>query len=181
MYTRPRLPLTEHIRSPTSRRALLDRQPNLVTEQVARSTSVCTSLTSKSCATFTPTAGTEGGVINSPFKTSLNLNPVSELAIYRYDATVRPRPIKYLAQARPANAPFNNNNNNNNEYLQCLTHAGCERLHVLYKYILSKFNAYNMNAHTHMHAHIQAHTRTRAHVCVCVYARMCTLNSDFEI
>ena len=44
------------------------------------------------------------------------------------------------------------NNNNNNEYLERLTCTGPKRLHVLYKYILSKFNAYNMNAHTHTHA-----------------------------
>ena len=29
-----------------------------------------------------------------------------------------------------------------------------------YKYILSKFNAYNMNAHTHTHACARTHTRT---------------------
>ena len=34
-----------------------------------------------------------------------------------------------------------------------LTRTGPKRLHVLYKYILSKFNAYNMNAHTHTHTH----------------------------
>ena len=39
--------------------------------------------------------------------------------------------------------------NNNNEYLEHLTRTGLKRLHVLYKYTLSKFNAYNMNAHTH--------------------------------
>ena len=57
-----------------------------------------------------------------------------------------------------------NNNNNNNEYLECLTHTGPKRLHVLYKYILSKFNAYNMTAHTHARTHTQrlAHIRTRA-------------------
>ena len=38
--------------------------------------------------------------------------------------------------------------NNNNEYLERLTRAGPKRLHDLYKYILSKFNAHNMNAHT---------------------------------
>ena len=48
---------------------------------------------------------------------------------------------------------FFNSLNNNNEYLECRTRTGPKRLHVLYKYILSKFNAYNMNAHTHMHAH----------------------------
>ena len=39
--------------------------------------------------------------------------------------------------------------NNNNEYLERPTRTGPKRLHVLYKYILSTFNAYNMNAHTH--------------------------------
>ena len=42
---------------------------------------------------------------------------------------------------------------NNNEYLERLTRTGPKRLHVLYKYTLSKFNAYNMNAHTHAHTH----------------------------
>ena len=42
---------------------------------------------------------------------------------------------------------------NNNEYLERLTRTGPKRLHVLYKYILSKFNAYNMNAHTHTNTH----------------------------
>ena len=37
----------------------------------------------------------------------------------------------------------NNGNNNNNDYLECLTRTGPKRLHILYKYILSKFNAYN--------------------------------------
>ena len=45
------------------------------------------------------------------------------------------------------------NNNNNNEYLERLTSTGPKRLHVLYKYILSKFNAYNINAHTHPQTH----------------------------
>ena len=53
------------------------------------------------------------------------------------------------------------NNNNNNEYLEHLTRTGPKCLHVLYKYILSKFNAYNMIAHTHTHAH----THTLAHAC----------------
>ena len=58
--------------------------------------------------------------------------------------------------------PFSRSlNNNNNEYLECLTCTGPKRLHVLYKYILSKFNAYNMNAHTHTHTH--THTRTHTH------------------
>ena len=41
------------------------------------------------------------------------------------------------------------NNNNNNEYLEHLTCTGPKHLHVLYKHILSKFNAYNMNTCTH--------------------------------
>ena len=67
-------------------------------------------------------------------------------------------------------------NNNNNEYLERLTRTGPKRLHVLYKYILSKFNAYNMNAHTHARTHRPARTRTHTHtkktcvcVCVCVF------------
>ena len=47
--------------------------------------------------------------------------------------------------------------NNNNEYLERLTHTGPKRLHILYKYILSEFNAYNMNAHRLTHAHTQTH------------------------
>ena len=53
--------------------------------------------------------------------------------------------------------------NNNNKYLECLTHTGPKRLHMLYKYILSKFNAYNMNVHTHTHMH--AHSQTHTHAC----------------
>ena len=54
--------------------------------------------------------------------------------------------------------------NNNNEYLERLTRTGPKRLHALYKYILSKFNAYNMNARTHTRTHTQrlTHARTRA-------------------
>ena len=44
-----------------------------------------------------------------------------------------------------------NLHNNNNEYLEHLTCTGPKRLHVIYKYIWSKFNAYNMNTHTHTH------------------------------
>ena len=44
-------------------------------------------------------------------------------------------------------------NNNNNEYLEHLTHTGPKRLHILYKYILSTFNTYNMNAHTCTHTY----------------------------
>ena len=54
-----------------------------------------------------------------------------------------------------------NRNNNNNEYFERLTRRGPKRLHVLYKYILSKFNAYNMNAHTHARTHRLAHARNR--------------------
>ena len=53
-------------------------------------------------------------------------------------------------------------NNNNNEYLERLTRTGPKRLHVLYKYILSKFNAYNMNAHTYERTHTETRTRTQA-------------------
>ena len=62
-----------------------------------------------------------------------------------------------------AGKPTNNNNNNNNEYLEQLTRTGHKRLHVLYKYILSKFNAYRTWTHTHMHAHTQTRTHTRTH------------------
>ena len=51
------------------------------------------------------------------------------------------------------------NRNNNNEYLERLTRTGPKRLHILYKYILSKFNTYNMNAHTHARTHTDSHTR----------------------
>ena len=44
-----------------------------------------------------------------------------------------------------------------NEYLERLTCTGPKRLHVICKYILSKFNAYNMNTHTHTHTHQQSH------------------------
>ena len=58
--------------------------------------------------------------------------------------------------------------NSNNEYLESLTRTGPKRLHILYKYILSKFSAYNMNARTHMHAHtqtsIRTHVRTHIHI-----------------
>ena len=59
--------------------------------------------------------------------------------------------------------PLLYNNNNNNEYLERLTRTGPKRLHVLYKYILSKFNAYNMNAHTQRLAHTQTRTHTDSH------------------
>ncbi len=50
-----------------------------------------------------------------------------------------------------------------NQYLQCLTCTGPKCLHVLYKYILSKFNAYNMNTHTHTHTPTHTHTHTHLH------------------
>ena len=59
--------------------------------------------------------------------------------------------------------------NNNNEYLdlECLTCTGPKCLYIFYKYILSKFNAYNMNAPTCMHTHRLAHAhrcaRTHTH------------------
>ena len=40
-----------------------------------------------------------------------------------------------------------------NEYLERLTCTGPKHLHVIYKYILSKFNAYNINAHTPPQTH----------------------------
>ena len=62
----------------------------------------------------------------------------------------------------PHNYAAHTIHNNNSEYLERLTRTGPKRLHVLYKYILSKFNVYNMNAHTHKHAHTQIRTRTHA-------------------
>ena len=44
-----------------------------------------------------------------------------------------------------------------------LTRTGPKRLHVLYKYTLSKFNGYNMNAHTHARTHTLAHARAHTH------------------
>ena len=58
------------------------------------------------------------------------------------------------------NVLYDNTTTNNNEYLERLTRTGPKRLHVLGKYILSKFNAYNMNAHTHTRTHTQTRTRT---------------------
>ena len=63
-----------------------------------------------------------------------------------------------------------NEYHNNNEYLQRLTHTGPKRLHVLYKYVLSKFNAYNMNAHTYACTHAQSHT----HAPTCAHTRVHT-------
>ena len=53
--------------------------------------------------------------------------------------------------------------NNNNEYLERLTHTGPKRLHILYKYILSKFNAYNLNAHKHAKTYADSHTYASVH------------------
>ena len=61
--------------------------------------------------------------------------------------------------------------NNNNEYLEHLTHTGPKRLHVLYKHILSKFNAYNMNAHTHTCTCTHTHL---THWLVCNSFEACT-------
>ena len=58
--------------------------------------------------------------------------------------------------------PIRNNNNNNNGYLESLNRTGPKRLHIFYMYILSKFNAYNTNAHAHTHTHTHTHTRTHA-------------------
>ena len=55
------------------------------------------------------------------------------------------------------------NKNDNNEDLERLTNAGPKRLHVLYKYILSKFTAYNINTHTHAHAYTQTRAHTHVH------------------
>ena len=52
--------------------------------------------------------------------------------------------------------------NNNNGYFKCLTLSGPKCLHILYVYILSKFNAYN-TTHTHMHPHIHAHVHMHAY------------------
>ena len=37
------------------------------------------------------------------------------------------------------------------EYLEHLTRTGPKHLHIFYKYILPKINAYNINEHTHTH------------------------------
>ena len=72
-----------------------------------------------------------------------------------------------------------NSNNNNNEYLERLTRTGPKRLHVLYKYILSKFNAYNINAHTHARTHRdRTHTRTYARTNARTHARTHYNNSN---
>ena len=66
-----------------------------------------------------------------------------------------------------------NNNNNNNEYLERLTRTGPQLLHILHKYILSKFNAYNMNAHAHTHTcrhtHRLTHALTDSHTCTHIH------------
>ena len=55
-----------------------------------------------------------------------------------------------------------------------LTRTGPKRLHILYMYVLSKFNAYNMNARTHtcMHA--------RVHICTAAYQGNGTEEKVFE-
>ena len=49
------------------------------------------------------------------------------------------------------------------EYLERLTRTGPRRLHVLFKYILSKFSAYNMNAHAHTQTRTRTHKHTHTH------------------
>ena len=49
--------------------------------------------------------------------------------------------------------------NNNNEYLECLSHPGPKHVHILYKYLLSKFSTHNMNTHTHTHTCMHTHTK----------------------
>ena len=44
-----------------------------------------------------------------------------------------------------------------------LTHTGLKWLHILYMYILSKFNIYNMNAHTRVHTHTHTRACMQAH------------------
>ena len=71
-------------------------------------------------------------------------------------------------------------NNNNNEYLEHLTRTGPKHLHVLYKYILSKFNTYNMNTHTYTHTHTHAHTQRFAHAHTCTHAHTHTHQSHIR-
>ena len=52
---------------------------------------------------------------------------------------------------------------NNNECLEHLTLTGPKHLHILYKYIVSKFDAYNMNAHACTHTDLHTCARTHAH------------------
>ena len=75
-------------------------------------------------------------------------------------------PVNYLCPWRCSTAI---GSNNNNEYLERLVRRGPKRLHVPYKYILSKFNAYNMNAHIHARTHTDsyAHARAHTHTCNC--------------
>ena len=69
--------------------------------------------------------------------------------------------VNWFPENAPLCSPVVVSDNNNNEYLERPT--GSKRLHVLYKYILSKFSAYNMNAHTHSHTHRDSHTHAPAH------------------
>ena len=68
-----------------------------------------------------------------------------------------PHRLKHVVRKTAACARSLKHNNNSNEYLERLTRTGPKHLYVLYKYILSKFNAY-MNAHTHAHTHARTHT-----------------------
>ena len=60
-----------------------------------------------------------------------------------------------------------------NTYLERLTRTGPKHLHILYKYILSKFNAYNMNAHTHTHTHTRTRTHTHIAQLLCPSVAVC--------
>ena len=76
------------------------------------------------------------------------------------------RAVYTSSQARHATRGSNQNFNNiSNEYLERLSRTGPKSLPILYKYILSKFNAYNMNAHTHTctRTHRRTHTHTHTH------------------
>ena len=68
-----------------------------------------------------------------------------------------PHRLKHVVRKTAVSARSLKHNNNNNEYLERLTRTGPKRLHVLYKYILSKFNAHT-HAHTHARTHRDSHT-----------------------
>ena len=93
-------------------------------------------------------------------RANLNLNP--KTLFYKDCSLGSVKPVDQLVVAKLL---MIKHNNNNNEYLERLTRTGPKRLHVLYKYILSKFNAYNMNVHTRTHTHASSfftHIRTHA-------------------
>ena len=58
---------------------------------------------------------------------------------------------------------INNNNNINEYFVERPTSTGPKRLHVLYKYILSKFNIQHECTHTRTHTHTRTRTAARAH------------------